>query len=239
MQPAIFIDFTFNLHKILSAIDDLIYTVSRLRAPDGCPWDREQTHQSLARCLVDECSELLETIDLDDMEHMREELGDVLCQVVMHAQMASEVGHFNFEDVAREINEKLVRRHPHVFGDASADAGDSGAVIKLWDEIKAREKGRKPPKGLFKDLPPQLPALMYADTVVKQVQKKAILVSDFMDQAGVEACAAEATESNMGRALFELVAACRSAGIDPESALRRYTTELVETREAEHLQSNA
>ena len=220
----------------MSAIEDLIHTVSRLRAPDGCPWDREQTHQSLAQCLVDECSELLETIDLGDMDHMREELGDVLVQVVMHAQMADEVGRFNFEDVAREINEKLVRRHPHVFGDGNTEAEDAGKVLKLWDEIKAQEKGRKQPKGLFKDLPPQLPALLYADAVAKQLRKKDIPVDAFLDQEAVANAAQNANELAIGRQLFEIAATCRAAGIDPESALRRFTTDLVETCESEHAQ---
>ena len=220
----------------MSAIEDLIHTVSRLRAPDGCPWDREQTHQSLAQCLVDECSELLETIDLGDMDHMREELGDVLVQVVMHAQMADEVGRFNFGDVAREINEKLVRRHPHVFGDGNTEAEDSGKVLKLWDEIKAQEKGRKQPKGLFKDLPPQLPALLYADAVAKQLRKKDIPVDAFLDQEAVANAAQNANELAIGRQLFEIAATCRAAGIDPESALRRFTTDLVETCESEHAQ---
>lgn len=221
----------------MSAIEDLIYTVSRLRDPNGgCPWDIEQTHQSLAQCLVDECSELLETIDLGDMEHMREELGDVLVQVVMHAQMADEKGLFNFEDVAREINEKLIRRHPHVFGDSGAIADDSGKVLKLWDEIKAKEKGRVQPKGLFKDLPPQLPALLYADAVVKQVNKKDIPVTEFLDKEAVGVAAEQVDEASIGRQLFEIAATCRAAGIDPESALRRFTTQLVETCEAEHAQ---
>ena len=220
----------------MSAIEDLIHTVSRLRAPDGCPWDREQTHQSLAQCLVDECSELLETIDQGDIDHMREELGDVLVQVVMHAQMADEVGRFNFEDVAREINEKLVRRHPHVFGDGNTEAEDSGKVLKLWDEIKAQEKGRKQPKGLFKDLPPQLPALLYADAVAKQLRKKDIPVDAFLDQEAVANAAQNANELAIGRQLFEIAATCRAAGIDPESALRRFTTDLVETCESEHAQ---
>ncbi|MEM9026401.1 MAG: MazG family protein [Verrucomicrobiota bacterium] len=220
----------------MSAIEDLIHTVSRLRAPDGCPWDQEQTHKSLAQCLIDECSELLETIDLDDKEHMREELGDVLCQVVMHAQMAREDGHFDFEDVAHDINEKLVRRHPHVFAKADAQVDSSGKVLKLWDEIKAQEKGRPQPKGLFKDLPPQLPALLYADAVVKQVNKKAIPTHSLLDQGEVESAAQTIDESSVGRELFHLVARCRAAGIDPESALRRYTTELVETCETEQAQ---
>ena len=123
------------------AIDELLETMARLRAQDGCPWDREQDHQSIAECLVDECSELLETIDRLDMDHMREELGDVLLQVVFHSQLARESGHFDFEAVAREINDKLIRRHPHVFGEGSLDTSDQ--VLHQWDAIKALEK--KPP----------------------------------------------------------------------------------------------
>src|SRR5690606_8208392 len=158
----------------MSAMEELKETMARLRAPDGCPWDREQTHQSIARCLVEECAELLDTIDRMDMDHMREELGDVLLQVIFHAQMAEEAGHFSFEDVAAEINEKLVRRHPHVFG--SVCLGDSDQVLKQWEEIKAQEKANHPAaQGLFKDLPPSLPALLYAWDFVKQLQKKEML----------------------------------------------------------------
>ena len=122
----------------MSAIDDLRQTVARLRAPDGCPWDREQTHQTLARCLIDECSELLDAIERRDLPHMREELGDVLVQVIFHAQLAAEQGEFTFDDVANEINEKLVRRHPHVFGPDRLRTSEE--VLVQWDAIKRTEK---------------------------------------------------------------------------------------------------
>ena len=109
--------------------------MAKLRAPDGCPWDREQTHQSLARCLVEETSEVLECIDADDRGNLREELGDLLLQVVMHAQIAEEDGAFDLEDVGREINEKLIRRHPHVFGE-NAGLESAEEVLARWDEIK-------------------------------------------------------------------------------------------------------
>ena len=131
----------------MSAIDDLRQTMERLRGPGGCPWDQEQTHQSLARCLVDECSELLETIDRNDLPHMREELGDVLIQVVFHALLAQEAGAFNFDDVARDINEKLIRRHPHVFGTERLETSEQ--VLAQWDEIKKTEKSTgqfRPPR---------------------------------------------------------------------------------------------
>ena len=113
--------------------------MARLRAPDGCPWDQEQTHATLVRCLIDEVSELIDTIDRGDYPHMREELGDVLIQVVFHAQIASERGEFNFDDVARDINDKLVRRHPHVFGAGKLDTSEQ--VIAEWEKIKATDQG--------------------------------------------------------------------------------------------------
>ena len=127
----------------MSAIDDLIQTMARLREPGGCPWDQEQTHASLVRCLIDETSELIDAIDRGDLPHMREELGDVLIQVVFHARLAEEAGQFTFDDVAREINEKLIRRHPHVFGSGKLDTSEQ--VITQWDAIKATEKKNGPP----------------------------------------------------------------------------------------------
>ncbi len=205
----------------VSAIEELVETMARLRGPGGCPWDIEQDHQSIAQCLVDECSELLETIDKLDMPHMREELGDVLLQVVFHAQLAKEAGHFDFEAVAAEINEKLIRRHPHVFGDVDLDNSD--AVLKQWDEIKATEKAGKPVSvSQFKDLPPALPALLFAYDVFKQIKKKALPVGDSVDLAAIEAMAEELDEEAAGHILFEIAAACRLKGIDPESAVRKF-----------------
>lgn len=199
--------------------------MARLRGPNGCPWDLEQTHRSLARCLVEETAELLETIDRMDMPHMREELGDVLLQIIFHARMAEESGHFSFDDVAAEINQKLLRRHPHVFGDVLLS--DSEAVLKQWDEIKAEEKANRPPAaGLFKDLPPALPALIYAWDFVKQLQKKEMLDA-LADLEGTQALAARLSEEEAGEMLFEVAAACRLAGIDPESALRRHVGRLL------------
>ena len=205
----------------MKPIDELRQTMARLRAPDGCPWDREQTHQTLARCLIDECSELLDTIDRNDMAHMREELGDVLIQVVFHAQLAAERGDFDFDDVARDINEKLVRRHPHVFGD-HARLGTAGEVITKWEQIKATEKKNGPvPSGVFKEMPPRLPALLLADAVVKQIDKQALPAAGTVDEQAIAEVTAGLSEAEAGRRLFMLAAACRRSGIDPESALRR------------------
>jgi XTP/dITP diphosphohydrolase/tetrapyrrole methylase family protein/MazG family protein len=202
----------------MSAIDELRATMVRLRAE--CPWDREQTHQSLARCLIDETSELLETIDQEDLPHMREELGDVLIQVIFHALLAEEAGHFNFDDVARDINAKLVRRHPHVFGPQRLDTSDQ--VVVQWDQIKATEPGRAVPSGLFKELPPRLPALMFAEAIWKQIQKKRLPADGAVDVARIQALAPQLTDAALGRMLFELAAAARAQGLDPEGALRRH-----------------
>ena len=189
-----------------------VSTIARLRtAQAGCPWDQEQTHQTLARCLIDECSELLDTIDRLDMPHMREELGDVLIQVVFHAQLAQEAGLFDLEAVAREVNEKLVRRHPHVFGDGRLETSEQ--VLTQWEQIKAGEKKARgsAPAPLFKEMPPRLPALMYAEAAWKQVRKKDLVAESGADSAAVSRMAEGLTPEVLGRALFEIVAAAAQA----------------------------
>jgi MazG family protein len=213
----------------MAGIDLLLSTTARLRAPDGCPWDREQTHRSICDCLVEEVCELLQAIDRSDDANLREELGDLLFHVVLHAQMAAESGKFTFDDVAREVNDKMVRRHPHVFGEG-AKLGDSEAVVKQWEQIKLKEKGAKPPT-VFKELPPALNSVLQAREVWKQVQKKTLEVGATVDRSAVAAQAQGLTEATAGRKLFELIAACRDAGIDPDSALRRHTAEVVATAE--------
>ncbi len=207
-------------HPDMSPIDQLRQTMARLRAPDGCPWDREQTHQTLTRCLIDECSELLDTIDRNDIPHMREELGDVLIQVVFHAQLAAERGDFTFDDVAADINAKLIRRHPHVFGDGKAD--NSAEVIEVW-EGEGRRKGgqRQAESALFKQLPPRLPALMFAEEVAKRIEKKSLPAAEVIDLPHIETLSRNLTSEAAGQLLFGLAAACRRAGIDPEAALRK------------------
>ena len=216
----------------MSAIDDLRETMARLRAPDGCPWDQEQTHASLVRCLIDEVSELIDTIDRDDLPHMREELGDVLIQVVFHARIAEEKGLFNFDDVARDINEKLIRRHPHVFGSGKLDTSEQ--VIVQWDAIKAQEKKNGPTQSeakVFKELPPRLPALMFAEAVWKQIEKKKLLVEGMADAGRIAATGAVLSEETLGRQLFELAAAARVKGLDPEGALRLHATRVMQAVE--------
>jgi XTP/dITP diphosphohydrolase/tetrapyrrole methylase family protein/MazG family protein len=215
----------------MPGIDLLLATTARLRAPDGCPWDREQTHRTICDCLIEEVAELVQAIDRNDVANLREELGDLLFHVAMHAQMAAEAGQFTFDDVAREVNEKMVRRHPHVFGDG-AKLGSSDAVVTQWEQIKLREKSAKKPT-VFKELPPSLNALLTAREVWKQVRKKQLAVGATVDVPAVDAQSKGLTEDSAGSRIFELVAACRDAGIDPDSALRRHTARVV--AEAERL----
>ena len=214
------------------ALDDLRATIARLRAPDGCPWDIEQTHQSLVRCLIDEVSELIDTIDRSDYPHMREELGDVLIQVVFHAQIAEERGAFDLDAVAREVNEKLIRRHPHVFGEGTK-IGDSAGVLVKWEEIKAQEKKNGPAQsGLFKEQPPRLPATMLAEAVWKQIEKKSLPADHVVNIPQVRQLAATLDDTTLGRTLFELCAAARAKGLDPEGALRRESDRVMQGVEA-------
>lgn len=205
--------------------------MARLRGPGGCPWDHEQTHQSLREPLIEEAAELLDTIDREDYDHMREELGDVLLQVVFHCQIAAEQGRFDFADVAREINDKLIRRHPHVFGDGNLS--DSAAVLQQWEAIKAAEKRNGPAaKGLFKRLPPALPALTHAWNVAKQIRKLDLRHPQVPPRAASRERAQSLDPQQAGQQLFELVCALYEAGIEPESALRSFSGQLLRDLEA-------
>lgn len=197
----------------------------RLRAPGGCPWDAEQTHESIVPNLIEEAYETVDTIQRGDHEHLKEELGDLLLQVVFHAEIAEEAGRYNLDDVAREISDKLVRRHPHVY--AQSEANDTEAVLKQWDDIKRGEKGdEKQPylHGVGKDLPGIIKAA--------KLQKKAAKVGfDWPDQAGViaklkeefvelEAAIESGDEAHiaeeLGDLLFSAVNLARFRKLDPE-----------------------
>ena len=212
----------------MSEIQRLRQIVTQLRAPDGCPWDREQTHHSLLRCLVEEVSEVLEAVDNNDFELMEEELGDLLLQVVMHACLAEEQNRFDFEDVARGISDKLIRRHPHVFGDKAEKVDTTGEVIDRWELIKAEEKkkkfGENEKISIFKNLPPRLPALLFANDIYKIVAKNGLEEKGEWEENNASGSAQELNEELAGKALFELVAACQKSGIDPELALRRFSS---------------
>ena len=157
------------------AFDQFVATVSALRAPDGCPWDREQTHGSIAHNMIEEAYEAVDTIEAGDTAHLREELGDVLLQVVLHSQIAADAGEFTIDDVAQEVNDKLVRRHPHVFG--QVQAGSAAEVLDLWDKVKLAERDGGegaaegqgvPAPGLLDGVPTSFPALMQAQKISRK-----------------------------------------------------------------------
>ncbi len=149
--------------------DDLLSIMKALRAPDGCPWDREQTHRSIRADLIEETYELAEALDSGDDAAMCEELGDVLLQVVFHAEIAAEDGRFTYDDIVDGICQKLITRHPHVFGDAVAE--DAAAVLKTWDAVKRQTKGDAAQSTLLRNLPRSLPALMRAAKVQNRAKR--------------------------------------------------------------------
>ena len=158
------------------AFDGLVATIEALRAPDGCPWDREQTHRSIAHNMIEEAYEAIDAIESDSVAHLREELGDVLLQVVLQSQIAADAGEFDIDDVCRAIDEKMIRRHPHVFGDATAE--NANDVTGLWEQVKLAEKesadaeaasaGVEIPEGLLDGVPTSFPALMQAQKISRK-----------------------------------------------------------------------
>jgi MazG family protein len=204
---------------------DLVRVMARLRGPGGCPWDREQTHASLARHLLEETHETLDAIDAGDRDRLREELGDVLLQVVFHAQMAADDGSWDVDDVAQGIVEKLIRRHPHVFGDVEVAGADE--VLVNWERIKADEKGAKP---LEDDIPETLPALARASKVQRRAagwgfewRSVGSALEALKEEVGELETHTDAdnAEQEIGDVLFATVSVARKLGVDPESALRR------------------
>ena len=191
-------------------LQHLVQTIWRLRQPDGCPWDREQTHRSIGKNMIEEAYEALDCVEADDAVHLREELGDVLMQVVLHAQIAADAGEFTLADVARDIDAKLIRRHPHVFGDADADSSDE--VLKIWDEVKLAERaakdkavaaGEAAPEGLLDGVPTHLPALMQAQKVSRKAAAVGFeweTVQDVWDEVAEERAEFEAEAPWLARA---------------------------------------
>jgi tetrapyrrole methylase family protein/MazG family protein len=215
---------------------DLIRIQARLRAPDGCPWDREQTHRTLARHLLEETHELLEAIDEANDDAIRDELGDLLLQVTFHAQIAADEGRWDVDDVAEGLVRKLIHRHPHVFGDV--EVADADEVLVNWEQLKAEEEGRR--KGVDEDIPASLPALARAAKVQRRaagwgfewrsVDGALGALREEVDELGSattpknaeeESAEEENAEEEVGDVLFATVAVARRLGVDAEGALRR------------------
>ena len=211
----------------------LAAVMARLRAPDGCPWDREQTPQTLRKYVIEEAYEVVEAIEGGNPAKLAEELGDLLLQVVFHAQLAREAGDFALADVIHSIVEKLIRRHPHVFGDTVVSGSDQ--VLQNWEQIKRGEPGYEDRTSILDGIPPALPALMRAGEVSKRVVKVGFewpTVGEVLDKVEEEIAELRAeiasgdtsrAADELGDLLFTLVNVARHLEIDPEDALRRMT----------------
>ena len=208
----------------------LVEIMAQLRAPGGCPWDLEQTFDSIKPYTLEETYEVLEAVDARDWKGLSEELGDFMLQAVFFAQMATEAGYFHIGDSLDAINEKLVRRHPHIFGDGKADTAD--AVLKRWNEIKAEEKSAagKPPELLLDGVSRKTPALVEAQQIASKAARigfdweNADQVFDKLTEETTELRAAETLadrEDELGDMLFVIVNLARFMKVDPEQALRR------------------
>ena len=215
------------MEKKYKNLEELIDVVAKLRAPDGCPWDREQTHTSLRPNMLEEAYEAVDAIDENDMTHLREELGDVLLQVLLHSQIASESNEFTLDDVAKELKEKLIHRHPHVFGTAKINNADD--VLKTWEKLKSEEKTER--KSAMDGLSRSQAALISAQKISKRAVKTGF---EWPNEESLYDCVMSEIEEfkeaeiekdknhmeeEMGDILFAIVNLARWNKIDAEQAL--------------------
>ena len=223
-------------HKERYDFEDLVAIVEILRSDKGCPWDREQDHKSIRKDFIEETYEVIEAIDTENPELLREELGDVLLQVVFHAQIESEEGRATIEDVANDICVKLIHRHPHVFGEVEADTTDK--VLSNWEKIKSDEKERRTVTDKLRAIPPMLPALMRAEKVGKKAScfdfenREAVMDKVREEIEELEEAIAEGerahVEEEMGDLLLTLTSLCRKIGVEPEVALSKATDKFID-----------
>ena len=224
------------LSKSEYGFEDLVKITQVLRSEEGCPWDREQTHKSIRKDFIEETYEVIEAIDTEDPVLLREELGDVMLQVVFHARIEEDEGRFNIDNVCSDICKKLIHRHPHVFGSVSID--DSNKVLEVWNEIKNEEKQRITMTDKLRAIPPMLPALMRAEKVGKKAK-----CFDFTDLESVRAKLSEelsevdaavasgdqnAVEEEIGDLLLTVTSLCRKLGVESELALTKATEKFID-----------
>jgi tetrapyrrole methylase family protein / MazG family protein len=218
-------------------MDDLLQIMTILRSPEGCPWDREQTHKTIRNNLIEETYEAVEAIDKEDSELLEEELGDVLLQVVFHSQLEKENGNFDFSDVVDGVAKKMIERHPHVFGNVTVQ--NSSEVLKNWDAIKRRTKGRKTVSQVLEGVSPALPALMRSQKIGKKILQadgktpdKAVSLSELEEAVqNVSQLPETAEESEkmqtIGKLLFSAVSLSEALGVEAEQTLAQYCDSIV------------
>lgn len=211
--------------------DDLCQIVSVLRGEGGCPWDIEQNHHSIRTGMIEECYEVVEAIDKDDAVLLREELGDVLLQLVFHADIEKDAGVFDIQDVAHDECIKMIHRHPHVFGSVQADTSEQ--VLQNWEVIKSEEKQRISLTDKLRSIPPMLPALMRASKIIKKTEyaaeaDKTDLVAQIKDQLDALACTDQPSMTQVGQMLMDVTALCRACGMDAEEALHHANEQMIQ-----------
>ncbi len=214
--------------------DDLLEIVEKLRGEGGCPWDREQTHMSIKHNIIEEGYELIEALEKGEYEKMADESGDLLLQVVFHAQIGKEQGEYSMDDVTTAVCSKLIYRHPHVFGDA--EVKDSEEVLANWSEIKRQERGQKSTAQDMEGVSAALPALMRAEKIQGKAEKNGYIFNDPLVTAESIANMIGILRSNedkdvaekyVGKMLFELVSVAKASGVDAETALSKYTKDFI------------
>lgn len=215
--------------------EDLIEIIAKLRAPGGCPWDREQTHESIKKNLIEEGYELIEALESGDGAKMADESGDLLLQIVFHANIGREAGEYDILDVTDAVCRKMIHRHPHVFGDTQADTSEE--VLRNWDAIKRGDREQKTIAEELAGISSSLPSLMRTEKVQKKAEKNGYLFGNPEDSADSVARMLKAVaggadiktaEMYIGKVLFEVVSAARAAGVEPELALSKETDGFIE-----------
>ncbi len=227
---------SFLINKKEYSFEDLVILVEVLRSEKGCPWDREQSHQSIRKDFIEETYEVIEAIDTEDPKLLREELGDVLLQVVFHTRIEEETGRFNIDDVANDICAKLIHRHPHVFGTVEADTSEK--VLANWEVIKSEEKERKTVSDKLKSIPPMLPALMRAQKVGKKAKcfdfdsAEAVIDKIYEEleefKAAMKNHDSDAMNEELGDLLLTISSLGRKTNIETEFALQSATNKFID-----------
>lgn len=202
----------------MEEFDALLGVAESLLGPNGCPWDQKQTFLSLQTYVLEEAHEVIEAVDANDDRKMAEELGDLLYTVIFYAKLAEKEGRFDMKQIISTIKEKLIRRHPHVFGDVQVSGVEE--IAKNWERIKKEEKGSSvKEKTLLEEMPPSLPVLVKAQKLVKKLMRK--------DPSPFSVTEAETSEEKVGERMVQLIVEAEHAGVDAESALRRALLRLV------------
>ncbi len=206
--------------------EELYDIIRKLRSPEGCPWDREQTHYSLIKPMIEEAYEAVDAIQKNSVEKLKEELGDVLLQVIFHSIIGEESGEFCFEDVTNRCAVKMLSRHTHIFGDTHAD--NSAEALSNWEEAKLKEKGFSGLREDLDDIPQCFPALMRAGKAAKKIRKAEGVYESSSEAKEVEKRYACDSEEQVGALLYEICRLAEKNGVDAELALKRYVDKVIE-----------